>query len=107
MSLLRRIFPKRQCPACGGMLEREFPEVTLGYFTLLLSGNILLDLLFAIVAALVAAIAFRYFGEIAGVAVVIVVAIYLDRRISKYRCKSCAAIFHYRDTLSQGEKHGT
>lgn len=58
-----------------------------------LGTQLLIDLGWAVLAAIIAVFTFELFGDIAAFLVVLVFLLFWDRRVARYRCSSCHADF--------------
>jgi len=93
MNLFRRLFPKLICPACGGRVERLSPSLSVGALAAEFGAQVIFEIVWFIVAAIIAAVTFRLFGQIAGFLVVLAIAFAIDRRLVRYHCLSCKEMF--------------
>jgi len=88
MDLWHKIFPCYVCPGCGAKLEKINDQFVASTQLVELSA----DILWGLVGAVVAAITFKLLGEIAGLAVAVLVVCWMGLRVSRYWYDSCKRV---------------
>ena len=88
MDLWHKIFPGYVCPGCGAKLEKINDQFVASTQLVELSA----DILWGLVGAVVAATTFKLLGEIAGLAVAVLVVCWMGLRLRRYWCNSCKRV---------------